>query len=102
LIWDKILKAKERAIKALKEKDMAYDPDKELVCLRKLWDASGGSWITTKELDAIMEEVWGEEHGLACNSMMRRGLIDYHCDGDWSIEFTEEDLKEWESESNGV
>jgi hypothetical protein len=72
---------------------MPYDSDKELVCLKKLL-ATGSHWITTKELDKILQEVWGDEHGLACNSMMRRGTIDYHCDGDWSIEFTADDLED--------
>lgn len=76
---------------------MAYDPDKELIALRRLYDM--GRWIDTKDLDAILIEVFGDEHGLACNSMMRRGLIDYHCDGDWSVDFTREELERWENES---
>jgi Zn ribbon nucleic-acid-binding protein len=70
--------------------------DKELLVLRRLLEE--GSWITTKKLDSILLEIWGNEYDRAmhCNSMMRRGLIDYHCDGDWSIDFTEEDLIEWE------
>ena len=58
------------------------------------------SWITTKELDSILEEEWGNKHdaGMHCNSMMRRGLIDYHCDGDWSLDYTEAYSEQWENE----
>lgn len=64
--------------------------------LLALLDKSGGGWITTKELDAVLLEQWGNEYdaGMHCNSLMRRGLIDYFCDGDWRIEITREELME--------
>lgn len=73
----------------------------EVKILLALLDRAGPSgWITTKELDAVLLEQWGNEYdaGMHCNSMMRRGLIDYHCDGDWSIDVTREELME---ENNG-
>jgi hypothetical protein len=30
--------------------------------------------------------------------MMRRGLIDYFCDGDWKIEVPREEVEEWKAE----
>lgn len=62
---------------------------------------SKGNWITTKELDAILLECWGNKYdaGMHCNSMMRRGLIDYHCDNDWEICITYEELTEDENAS---
>lgn len=64
----------------------------EVKILRRL--LSIGEWVTTKQLDAILLEEWGNEYDarMHCNSMMRRGLIDYHCDGDWSIDVTLEEL----------
>ncbi len=57
---------------------------------------SQGEWITTKKLDAILLEVWGNKYdaGMCCNSFMRHGFIDYFCDGDWRIEIREEDLND--------
>ena len=70
----------------------------EIDVLRRLLE--NGYWITTKELDAILLEVWGNEYdaGMHCNSMMRRGLIDYRMDGDWEILVTLEELNEEEAE----
>jgi hypothetical protein len=61
--------------------------------LRKLLEY--GQWIETKQLDALLLEVWGNEHdaSMHCNSLMRRGWIDYCCDGDWQIEFDQEELE---------
>lgn len=49
--------------------------------------AEHGQWITTKKLDEILFEVWGNKYdaGMCCNSFMRQGLIDYAGDGDWEI-----------------
>jgi hypothetical protein len=74
--------------------------------LRALWENSRPDgmfrWIDTKDLDRIMLEIWGNDYdrGMHCNSMMRRGLIDYHCDGDWSVDFTEEELIGWERDAS--
>lgn len=73
--------------------------------LQKLLNASSGGWITTKELDKILlecNENANDAH-LHCNSMMRRGLIDYHSDGDWEILVTQADLDEEKNDqaSNG-
>lgn len=54
-----------------------------------------GRWITTRELDAIILEWWDKNPYNAskhCNSLMRRGLINYCNDGDWEILITSEDL----------
>lgn len=73
--------------------------DIELKILKRLVCQSR---ITTKELDSILLEEWGNEYDakMHCNSMLRRGLIDYCCDGDWSVEFSTEDVEEWELESD--
>jgi hypothetical protein len=55
-----------------------------------------GRYVTTKQLDAILLEFWGNEYDaqMHCNSMMRRGLIDYESDGDWEILISEQELEE--------
>lgn len=73
---------------------------KEKDILLKLLEAgkpdSLRTWITTKELDAILLQEWGNDYDakMHCNSMLRRGLIDYWCDGDWSIDITKEEIEE--------
>lgn len=66
----------------------------ETEILVKLLEVTG-HWISTKELDRVLLEVWGNDHDakMHCNSMLRRGLIDYHCDGDWTIDITLEELE---------
>jgi hypothetical protein len=62
--------------------------------LRKLLKLS--EWFTTAQLDTILLEVWGNTYdaGMHCNSLMRRGFIDYMSDGDWKLEITEFELNE--------
>ncbi len=68
--------------------------------LRKL--IAAGMWITTKQLDQILLEVWSNEYDAKMhgNSLMRRGFIDYYCDGDWKVEITLEELEEIVEENN--
>jgi hypothetical protein len=62
--------------------------------LRKL--LAIGEWFTTAQLDAVLLEVWENTYdaGMHCNSLMRRGFIDYKCDGDWKLDITEFELNE--------
>lgn len=66
----------------------------EIDILRKLINASNSNCLSTKCLDHILEEAWGDKYnaGMHCNSMMRRGIIDYIGDDDWEILVTKEDL----------
>jgi hypothetical protein len=68
----------------------------EVDILRKLLEVSSGACLTTRKLDEILLECWGNKHDamMHCNSMMRRGLIDYEGDGDWLFFFTKEELDE--------
>jgi hypothetical protein len=69
----------------------------EKAILMKLIDAcSGGTIIETKVLDKILLEEHGNKYdaGMHCNSMLRRGLIDYQGDGDWEIFVTKEELED--------
>ena len=60
-------------------------PKTEFELLHKLLE--NGGWITTKKLDSMLLEFWGNEYdaGMHCNSLMRRGWIDYRMDGDWEL-----------------
>lgn len=52
-------------------------------------------YISTKRLDTIIAEWLGSTSNvvLQCNSLMRRGLIDYVGDGDWRVLITKEELE---------
>lgn len=67
---------------------------KDEIVLRKLYEA--GEWISTKKLDAIFLEVWGDKQnaGMHCNSLMHRGFIDYAGDGEWRTDIEKEDFDE--------
>jgi hypothetical protein len=73
--------------------------------LRRLMEISSGGWFTTKQLDSILEEEWlaagrtKYDAQMHCNSMMRRGLIDYRMDGEWELLVTEEELDEMVAEN---
>jgi len=49
--------------------------DNEEKVLRKL--LAVGEWFNTKQLDAVLLEVWGNAYdaGMHCNSLMKRGFI---------------------------
>ena len=66
----------------------------ETALLIKLWHI--GRYVTTQQLNAALLEAWGgDKHnaGMHCNSMLRRGLIDYVGEGDWEILPTLEELE---------
>lgn len=50
--------------------------------------------VSTKKLDIILEKAWGNKRDaqMHCNSMLKRGLIDYMGDGDWEVCITLADL----------
>jgi hypothetical protein len=52
-------------------------------------------WLTTNQLDTILQEWHGNiyDANMHCNSLMRRGFIDYCSDGDWKILISIEDLE---------
>ncbi len=74
--------------------------DKEKEIMLKICE--NGGWMTTKVLDAILLEAWGDYYNAAmhCNYLMRKGLINYHPDGDWEVLFTKEDIENKDSWKN--
>lgn len=75
------------------EFDMGYDPNKDLEAMKQIL-AYNDSWITTRQLDQVMQRVWGKESGVATNCMIKRGLVECRGDGYWYVYFTEGDLVE--------
>lgn len=61
--------------------------EKEKNILKKLIENSDDGWIETKKLDEILNSFYKKNHDAAmhCNSLMRRGLIEYFGDGEWKI-----------------
>lgn len=67
-------------------------PSKYDQSLTRILQAASNNWITTRELDRILLEVWGNDYDakMCCNSMMLNGYIDYYCDGDWQLFYEEQ------------
>lgn len=71
------------------------DMNEKDIILKLLDRAEAGGWMDRGVLDVVLLECWGNEHDarMHCNSMMRRGFLDYYGDGDYKILVTREEME---------